>query len=161
VGEGMGRRAGKAPGPGRNGRSIALQLRQRHAFLIHVLPLAVGVGYLRLLVSLEKQKLGDALSGVDLGREGGGVGDLQGQVPGPGGLQRGDVYDDPAPGVGTLSHANHQNVSGNPEVLLSPGQGEGVGRDDAFFGVHVHEGAIVEVLRVHHHAVDVSLYDAY
>ena len=50
--------------------------------------------------AFEEEDLGDALAGVDAGREGGGVADLDGDVALPLGLEGGDVDDDAAAGVG-------------------------------------------------------------
>src|SRR4029077_15967217 len=72
----------------------------RDAALVLVLALAICVRGLAVLVALEEQHLGDALVGVDLGRQRRGVRDLEGHVALPLGLEGRDVGDEPAAGVG-------------------------------------------------------------
>src|SRR5690606_25497270 len=83
-------------------------------------------------------------------------GELQGHVALPLRLQRGDVDDDAAAGVGALAQAHHQHVTGDAEVLHRARQREAVGRDDALVADHVHEALRVEVLRVDDGGVDVG-----
>src|SRR5262249_24437257 len=106
-------------------------LRQDDALLRLVLPLPVRVGDGAGLVGLEEEDLGDALVGVDLGRQRRRVRDLEGDEALPLRLERGHVGDDPAPRVGRLPQADRDDVAGDAEVLDGPPEGEGVGRDDA------------------------------
>jgi hypothetical protein len=57
------------------------------------------------------------LAGVDTGRQGYHVGNLQRYVSVPFRLERGDVHNDPAAGVGALAHAQGQHVSRDAEVF--------------------------------------------
>jgi hypothetical protein len=63
-------------------------------------------------------------------------------------LERGDVDDDAATGIGALAQADGQHVARNAEVFDGAGQGEGVRRDDADVALDVDEAAGIEVFRV-------------
>src|SRR2546425_8102392 len=132
-----------------------LELRKGQALLGLVLALLVRVGRLTDLVALEEQHLGDPLPGVDPGRQGGRVRDLEGHDPLPLRLERGHVHDDPAARVRRFSHANRDHVPRDPEVLDRARQGEGVGGDDADLALEVHERAGIEMLGVDDGGVDV------
>src|SRR6185437_5662087 len=110
-----------------------LDFRQCNPSLRLVLALLVLVAPLAdvILVRLEEQHLRDALVGVDLGGQGSGVRNLERHVAFPLGLEGRDVRYDAAAGIGTLAHADGQNLAGYPEVLDGAGQGKGVRRDDA------------------------------
>src|SRR3990167_1008281 len=133
-------------------------LGQRHAHLALVFAAAVLVAGLAdvVLVALEEQHLGTAFTGVDLGRQRCGVAELQRHVAFPLGLEGRDVDDDAAAGVGALAQADGQHVARDAEVLHGARQREAVGRDHADILVDVHEAVFVEILRVHHRAVDVG-----
>src|SRR5574337_887076 len=131
-------------------------LGQGHAMLALVLALAVLVAHGAFLVALEEQHLGAALAGVDLGRQWRGVGELQRHVALPLGLERRDVDDDAAARIGALAQADGEHVARDAEILHSARQREAVGRDDAVVALEVDEALLVEVLRVHHGAVDVG-----
>ena len=132
--------------------------RQDDAGLALILPLAVLVAGLAELAALQEKELGDALVGIDLGGQGRGVADLDGQYPLPLGLERGDVDDDAATRVGALAQADGEHVAGDAEVLDGARQGEGVRRDDAVGALVVHEGLGVEALGVHHPGQRVGEY---
>src|SRR6266705_2674439 len=129
-------------------RLTSSDLGQCYALLSLVLPAAVLVGGLANLVGLDEDDLGHALVGVDLGGQRRGVGELQRDVPLPLGLKRRDVDDDPAASVGRFPQADGEHAPGDAEVLDGSRQGEGVGRDDAGVAFDVHEGLVVEILRV-------------
>ena len=93
-------------------------------------PFAVGVADLADLVGLEEEDLAEAFVGIDARGQRRGVGDFEGDEAFPLGLERGDVDDDAAAGVGGFADADGEDVAGDFEVLDGAGEGEGVGRDD-------------------------------
>jgi len=135
---------------------LRLRSRQGHAALALVFAAAVGVAGGADFVGFEEQHLGHAFVGVDLGRQWCGVGKLQGHVAFPFRLQRGDVDDDAAAGVGAFAQADHQCAARDAKVLHRARQREAVGRDDAGVAFHVDKTALVEILRVHHGRVEVG-----
>ena len=56
-------------------------------------------------------------------------------------LERRDVDDDAATGVGAFTQADGQHVARNAEVFDGAGQGEGVRRNDAHVALDVDEAA--------------------
>lgn len=64
-------------------------------------------------------------------RAGGGVGKLEGNVAFPFRLERGNVDDDAAAGVGGFAQTDGQDVARNAEIFDRARQCEGIGRDDA------------------------------
>src|SRR5581483_1316193 len=130
--------------------------RQGHPALPLVLAAAVAVTGFADLVGAEKQHLRHALVGVDLRRQGGGVGKLQGHVPFPLRLQRRDVDDDAATGIGALAQADHQHIARNAEVFHRPRQGEGVGRNHAALALEVDEALRIEGLVIDDGGIDVG-----
>src|SRR5690554_888219 len=107
-------------------------------------------------IRLEEQHLGHTFIGVDLGRQIGGVGEFQGDLPFPLRLQRSDVNDDSATGVGALAQTNGKNTPWNTEVFNGTRQGEAVGRDHAHIANKVDKTVFVEVLRVDGGTVNVG-----
>src|SRR4051812_44187012 len=91
-------------------RICLVDLGERQAGLVLVLAALVGVADGAGLVALEEDELGDPLVGVNLGRQGGGVADLERDLAAPLGLDRRDVDDDAATGVGALADADGQHV---------------------------------------------------
>src|SRR3954454_2974412 len=112
-------------------RSGLLDSRQRNAALSLVLAAAVAIRRLARFVGLDKDHLRDAFVRVDARRKRRGVGELERDVPFPLRLERRDVHDDPAAGVGGLAEADSEDIARNTEVLHGAGEGERVGRDDA------------------------------
>ena len=120
-----------------------------------VLPFAVPVGDLGA-GALQEEELDDAFACVDLGGKGSGVGDLQGDVAFPAGLQRRHVHHDAAPGVGALAQGDGDHVVGHADVLQAPGEGEGVWGDHHLLPLVLHEALGVKVLGVHQAGEDVG-----
>src|SRR3989454_8479576 len=89
------------------------ELRQRDARLRLVLALLVLVADLALvaLVRREEQHLRDPFVRVDARRQRRRVGDLERHVTFPLRLERGDVRDDAAPGVGALADRSEEHTS--------------------------------------------------
>src|SRR4051794_21704327 len=116
-----------------------LELRQSHPGLLLVLPLLVGVAGLAdvIVIGLEEQNLADAFVGVDLGREGRRIADLEGHVAFPLGLEWRDVGDDAAARVRGLSKADRENVSRDAEIFYRSRQRKAVWRDDAHIPVEL------------------------
>src|SRR5262249_8643297 len=88
-------RSGSAAGPRRRGTGTGDE-GQGQAGLVLVLALLVGVAGAADRVGAEEEDLGDALAGVDLGRQGRGVADLDGPLAAPLRLQGRYIHDDPA-----------------------------------------------------------------
>ena len=65
-------------------------------------------------------------------------------------LEWGDIHNDAAARVSGFADANGKHLARDAEVFHAAGEGEGIGRHDAHIGFHVHKGAVVESLRVHH-----------
>src|SRR5216683_313742 len=107
------------------------QFRQGDAVLAHVFPLAVGIGGLARLLAAEEEELADPLAGIDLGRQGRRVRDLDGDVAFPFRLERRHVDDDAATRIGRFAEADDEHVARHPEILDRRRQGEAVGRHDA------------------------------
>src|SRR5690606_23677982 len=142
------RGANAAPGrgPARAGRASGA--RQGDATLALVLAAAVAIGGFADLVTAEKQHLGAAFAGVDLGRQRRGVGELQRDVAFPLGFERRDVDNDATARVGALAQADREHVARDAEVLDRARQRKGVGRDDAHVALEVDERLLVERLGV-------------
>ena len=121
-----------------------------------VLSAPVFVAGVADFIRLKEQHLGDAFVGVDFGRQVGGVGKFQGDLPFPLGFQWCDVDDDATPRVGGFAQADGQHAAGDTEVFHGARQGKGVGRDDADVAGVVDEAVVVEVLRVHGGGVNVG-----
>ena len=121
-----------------------LHPRQRDAALAHVFAGLVGIAGLARLVALQEQELADPLVRVDLRRQRRGVADLDRHLAFPFGLQRGDVHDDAAAGIGGLAQADHQHVARDAEIFDGVGQREAVGRDHADVGLAVDEAGRLE-----------------
>src|SRR5688572_20916840 len=79
-----------------------VHLGQGQAGLVLILACLVGVTGGTDALALEEDELCDALVGVDLGRQGGGVGDFEGDLALPLGLDGGHVDDDAAAGISGL-----------------------------------------------------------
>ena len=65
-------------------------------------------------------------------------------------LEGRDIYNDAAARVGGFADADGEHLARDAEVFHAAGEGEGIGRHDAHIGFHVHKGAVIEGLRVHH-----------
>jgi hypothetical protein len=105
-----------------------------------------------IALSLSNIPWGGPIAAARVGR----VADLEGHHALPLGLERSDVDDDAAAGVGGLAHADRQHVAGDLELLHRLGQGEAVGRDDAVVGVDGDKALGVEVLGVDQGGVQVG-----
>ena len=99
-----------------------LQAGQRDAALAHIFARLIGVADLRRTFAAQEEELADALARIDLGGQRRGVADLDRHLPLPFRLQRRDVDDDTAAGIGRFAQADDQNVARNAEIL------DGMGR---------------------------------
>ena len=122
----------------------------------HVFAVAVFVGSFADFVALKKEDLCHAFASVDFGGQGGGVGKLEGNVAFPFRLERGNVDDDAAAGVGGFAQADGQDVARDAEVFDRARQCEGIGRDDAAVVFDGDEVFRVEVFGIDDGAVDVG-----
>src|SRR5450830_106592 len=129
---------------------------QRHANLSLVFAASVFVRDFADLIALKKQHLRAPLASVNFGRQGGGVAEFKRDVAFPFGLKRRDVDDDAAARVGAFAQADGEHIARNAKVLHGARQREAVGRDDAAVAMKIDKAFFVEVLRVHHSAVDVG-----
>ena len=123
---------------------------------MHVLAGAVGVGGLADVGAAEEEDLGEAFVGVDAGGERGGVGDLEGDVSFPLRLQRGDIDDDAAAGIGGFAEADGDDIAGDAEVLDAAGEGKRVGGNDAEGAADVDKGLFVKGFGVDNGVKDVG-----
>src|SRR5439155_22267490 len=103
----------------------------------------------------EDADLRDALVGVDAGRKGCGVRDLERHVSFPFRLERGHVGDDPAPGVGRFPDADRHRAAWYAEILDTSAERERIGWDDADVPFVIDERFRIELLRIDDRAVDV------
>lgn len=83
---------------------------QGESRLILVLALLVGVTFLAWRCRLEKNQLGNPLAGVNLSWQGGCVADFYGHPTPPFRLERSDVHNDSAAGIGAFTNTNAQHV---------------------------------------------------
>src|ERR1700682_1088226 len=116
---------------GRHLRALVSDLGQRDALLALIFAAAILVRGLADFVGLEEDHLRDALVGVNLRRQRGGVGELQRDKALPLGLEGRDVDDDAATGVRAFSETNREHVTRDTKVLNRAGKREGVWRNDA------------------------------
>jgi hypothetical protein len=116
-----------------------LQPGKRGAALTHILARLVGVAGFTGLISLQEKELADPLVGMDLGRQWRGVADLDRHLAFPLGLQRRDVNDDAATGVGGFPQADDQDVARNAKIFDGVAERETVRGNDANVGLAVHE----------------------
>ena len=130
--------------------------RQGHAALPHVLARPIPVGGFADLVRLQKQHLRHSLVGINLRRQGCGIGKLQGHMSLPLRLQRGHVNDDAAARISGFAKTDGQHIARNAEILDGSRQCKGVRRDDAVFSLDIDKALFVEVLRIHRRAVDIG-----
>src|SRR5215831_8722918 len=109
--------------------ALPLQFRQRNPHLRLVFPLFVRITPLALIafIGSEEEHLRDAFIGVNASGQGSRVRDLERHVTFPLRLERRDVGDDAAAGVGALADADGEHVARNAEVLDRARQGEGIG----------------------------------
>ncbi len=121
-----------------------------------VLAAAILVADFADFIALEEQHLCAALTRVNLGGQRRGVGELQRHITFPLGLERCDVDDDAAAGIGALAQADGEHIARNAEVLHRPRQREAVGRDDAHVATKIDKGLFIEILRIDDGAVDVG-----
>jgi hypothetical protein len=94
------------------------------AGLLVVLAFTIFVGGLALVRGDEEQNLRDAFVGIYLGGQGGGVADFERDEALPLRLERGDVHDETAAGIGGLADTDRQHIARNAEVLDRTGQDE-------------------------------------
>jgi len=73
----------------------------------------------------------------------------------PLGLQRRDIDNDAAAGVGALAKANRQDAAGNTKILNCARERKGVGRDDANIPLEIDKGFFVEIFRVDNSRIDI------
>src|SRR5581483_6438390 len=112
---------------------------EREALLVLVLALLVGVADLADVLGLEEEDLGDALAGVDLGRQRSGVADLDRDATPPLRLQWCYVHYDADARIGRFADTNRDNIPRNLQILHCLRQREAVRRDQAEVAVDVHE----------------------
>ena len=77
-------------------------------------------------------------------------------MPFPLGLERGDIHNDAAAGIGRLADTDREHIAGDAEVLHAPGQREGIGRNNADISLDIDKRLLVELLGVDHRAVDIG-----
>src|SRR5947209_20334943 len=94
-------------------RIVADDERQSQTLLVLVLALLVRVALLALLVGLEEQDLRNALVGINLRGQRRRVADLDGDLAAPFRLQRRDIDDDAAAGVGRFTQTGRKHVARN------------------------------------------------
>src|SRR3979411_2099413 len=109
------------------------EFRQHDSLLRLILAFTVRVTHLAHFISLEENDLAQTLVGVDLRRQGCGVGDLERDETFPLRLEGRDIHDNPAAGVGGFSHADGQHITRNLEVFNRGCQSEGVRRNNGAF----------------------------
>src|ERR1700736_457212 len=102
------------------------ELRQHDSLLRLILAFTVRVTHFAHFISLEENDLAQTLVGVDLRRQGCGVGDLERDETFPLRLEGRDVHDDPATGVCGFSHADGQHITRNEPVFNGAYKYEGV-----------------------------------
>src|SRR5574343_286548 len=132
--------------------------RERDTDLTLVLATTVFVGSLALFIRFEEQDLGATLTGVNLGRQRGGIRELQRHIALPFRFERGHVDDDAATGIGTLAQTDREHTARNTEVFDGAGQRKGVRWNDADIRLDLDKGLRVKLLGVHHRAVDIGEY---
>ena len=133
-----------------------LDFRQGHACLPLVFAGSVLVRGFTLFVRFEEQHLGATLACIDLGWQGRGVAEFQGDITFPFGFKRCDIHDDAAAGIGGLAQTDRQDATRNAEILHGACQRERVRRNDAVVAVEFDKGVGIEILRVDNRAVDIS-----
>ena len=121
---------------------------QRDTPLTLILTAPICIAGLTDLVGFKEQHLCNTLVGVDLRRQGRGVGKLQRNVALPLGLEWGHIYDDAAPRIGRFAQADGQHITRDAEVLHRTGEREGVGRNYADLPLYVDKTVLVEMLGV-------------
>ncbi len=137
---------------------INLQLREDDGLLFLVFAFFVGVGNFAFFVGFEEEDLGKTFVGVDLGREGRGIGNFEGDEAFPFRLKGGDVDDDAAAGVGAFAEADGEDVAGDAEVFDSAGKGKGVWGDDANIAFEIDHGSGVEIFGIDDGGMDIGEY---
>ena len=140
----------------RDPRRLLLDSGLGNSGLALVFALAVFISYSALLVGLQEDELRYAFASVYLRGEVGGIGEFQGDVAFPFGLQGCYVDDDAAAGVGRFAEADCQHVPRYAKILYCPRQGKGIGWDDADVVVDVDEAAGVKVFGVDDRGVDIG-----
>ena len=129
---------------------------ERYTDLALVFATTVFVAHIADFIALEEEHLSATLACIDAGRQRRRIAELQRHVAFPLGLEGRHVDDDAAAGIRALAKANCQHATGDAEILHRAGQRKAVGRDDAGVTVEIDKALFVEVLRVHHCAVDVG-----
>src|ERR1700730_1351824 len=133
-----------------------LELRQHDSLLILVLALTVRVTGLAHLVGLKEQYLAQPFIGVDLGRQGRRVRDLECHKALPLGFKRRHVDNDAASRISRLADTNCQHIAGNLEVFDRPRQRKRVRRHNDAVGHNRHKRPLIKGFRVDNGAVDVG-----
>src|SRR5215472_13484253 len=100
-----------------SGATRSSKLWQDDSLLSLVLAFAVGVAGFADFVGFEEDDLAEAFVGVDAGRQWRCVRNLERDETLPLGLERRDVDDDAAAGVGAFTNADGQHAAGNLEVF--------------------------------------------
>src|SRR5678815_3214605 len=92
-------------------KACSSQLRQHDAFLRLVFAFAIFLADFADFVGFEEEDLAQSFVGVDLCGKRRRVGDYERNEAFPLGFEGGDVYDDPAAGIGRLADADGQHLS--------------------------------------------------
>src|ERR1700691_2722517 len=93
---------------------------------------------------------------MDLVRQWRGVADLDRHLAFPFGLQRGDVNDDAATGVGGFPQADNQDVARNAKIFDGVAERETVRGNDANVGLAVHETGGLKGLGIDHRGINIG-----
>src|SRR5215469_14214406 len=141
-------KSGSLDGQGRLSHMIHLQLWQDDSLLRLILAFSVGIAGFADFVGLEEDDLAEAFVRVDTRWKRRGVRDFKRDEPFPLRLERSDVDNDAAAGIGALSDADRQYAARNLEIFDRARQSEGVWRDDADVRLYCDEGFFVEFLRI-------------
>src|SRR5581483_1287906 len=104
--------------------------RQGQTGLILIFALLVRIAGAAGCIRTHKENLSDAFSRVNLGRQGSGIADLDGDPSPPFRLQGRHIHDDAAPGVSRFADTNGDNVAGYLQIFHRFRQREAVWRDE-------------------------------
>ena len=131
-------------------------LGQGDAHLALVLAAAIFIAGFAHFVGFKEQHLRAAFASVNLGRQRRGVAELQRHIAFPFRLERGDVDDDAAAGVGALAQADGEHIARDAEVFHRARQGKRIGRNDTNVAGEVDKIVVIKIFRVNDGAVDIG-----
>ena len=105
---------------------------------------------------MQEKELADPLVGMDLSRQWGGVADLDRHLAFPFGLQRCDVNDYAATGVGGFPQADDQDVARNAKIFDGVAERETVRRNNTNVRLAVHEAGGLKGLGVDNRGINIG-----